>query len=205
MERLLSLIRRCAWCGLISGRQFGLCTSCESFWDNRFVGETYLPMITNIPVHRSLISKDQNSAERQLIVLLKGEEQKLLWKYFARKFLISRLISERRLPASPIIVSAPSSTGRNHAQIFAEEISRLTDWPHMDIFTQSNESQKKLKRSERLQKNIYLNRAHKLSERNIVFIDDMIVTGGTAVAAEEALPDVKSFEVWALMHQLLLH
>ena len=203
MKNILNYIRRCAWCGLGSGQKLGLCPNCEQYWESRCIDETLMMSLYDFPVHRLFISKDHMSKERELAVLLKGDHHSRLWRYYAELFLKQRLISNASLPVNPTIISAPSSTNRKHAQLFAQALSELTGWEHESYFEDAGTAQKTLSKKQRLQRHLKpLTNMGRWS--SVVFIDDMIVTGGTAKAAYESI-DAENFEVWTLMHQLLLH
>lgn len=203
MNKLLSFIRRCAWCGLGVGQSSVLCPSCESFWQARCIDETLLLPLYDFPVHRLFISKDHLSKERELAVLLKGNDQSRLWRHFAELFLQQRLLSHADLPHNPILVSAPSSTGRDHALLFAEALSQITGWPHDPYFKKGKVAQKSLMKQERLKRQLQPNHQSEFTG-SVIFVDDLIVTGGTAQAADASIV-CQHFEVWTLIHQLLLH
>lgn len=206
MFKPLSYLRRCALCSSLFGGDFGICPSCDQLLLKTSLSETLMPQQFSFDVHRLFISTDRDSLIRDLIVRLKGSDQSLLWQYFANLYLLKRLQSQKDLPDSAIIISAPSSTGRGHAQLFADKMSALTDWPHLNLLKSDSKlkAQKYMSRNERLSKSIFAEaRALNITDP-IIFIDDVFVTGGTALAAYKALGQ-KDFEVWCLAHQLLLH
>lgn len=205
MHRFLDHLRRCALCESLFGGEFGICPECAQFCENITVENTLMPTDLPFPSHRLFISTDRDDFARKLIVLLKGDHRLRLWSYFARLFFLRRMRAAAP-QGTVLLVPAPSSTDRGHAHIFADKLHELTGWPVLDVLISEDvQSQKGKDRGERKQKRLSLSREVTfLPQHSVVLIDDLMATGGTAVAAWQAL-GCPRMESWVLTHQLLLH
>jgi predicted amidophosphoribosyltransferase len=105
------------------------------------------------------------------------------------------------------VVPAPAETF-DHSRLWAHELAKSLqthEWPLLETKEKGSGRQKQLRQGERanrrfLVKEDFANHAEasKVAKR-IVFADDVITTGSTAMAAYMAMGDPDRFEVWTLV------
>lgn len=121
------------------------------------------------------------------------------WQYYAKQFCSSRYQNLKQRPIT--FVTHKSHSGGKHAQNWAESFRQILGGHHYDALefnelTQSQKSLSKISRSTRVFK-----KCVDISwpqESEIVFIDDVVTTGYTALAAYKALNQPRNFQVWCL-------
>ena len=94
-----------------------------------------------------------------------------------------------------LLVPIPSSTGRNHSLYFAKNLSKLTGMPYKQVLSyvktdHPTQSQKQKNKQERAEQSFVIDEKFTdiiQSYRGIVFVDDIITTGATYTAAQQAV------------------
>lgn len=110
------------------------------------------------------------------------------------------------------IVPPRSGKRRDHAWLFARSLAEQWGAPLFDIFEQSQKTNRKSQKSQdlaeraecRFQLRVDRQTVQDLlapSPGPIVFVDDVITSGATAMAAYMALEDPSRFEVWTLANR----
>ena len=136
----------------------------------------------------------------------------------AAKRLGSLLVDARRedgtLPTNPLLIPAPGGK-RDHARALAFEIGEILHAPVLDILIDPKKgkvspNQKSQALEGRFQRKYEVRatevdlKAHIFERPTWIFIDDVITSGATAMAAYMALGDPTCFEVWTLANRPLL-
>jgi len=144
---------------------------------------------------------------------MKGPTRKKIWRFFANHFLKQRMSYTN--PKATALVPCPSKTNRpDHAYFWAEALAEIqggTLAPSLRFFEPVEENQRSKNRIERwsfhpeihvkftLSADALGRRFESESQGSLViFADDIITTGATAVQAYLALNRPKNFMVWCL-------
>lgn len=100
------------------------------------------------------------------------------------------------------IPAPPRVTGQqDHAYLYANALSSLTGVKVLTVLNRGTDIslQKQLARSERLKRRLRVSQIpSNFSCLRPIFVDDVLTTGGTAMAAREALSVKGTLEVWTL-------
>jgi predicted amidophosphoribosyltransferase len=141
---------------------------------------------------------------------LKGTNQSRAWDYYASLFWSA---ASRRLDYyhddEIILVPSPARDAKvlDHAGLFCRSLSKASGFPMLPILQRKDYSEQKTKRRrERLSDRFSLVEnisGDLLSGKRILFVDDILTTGQTAVSAQKAIGNSKNFTVWALASRAL--
>ena len=115
------------------------------------------------------------------------------WSVISEEFLNS--VKLEMNVQSTLLVPIPSSTGRNHSLYFAKNLSKLTGMPYKQVLSyvktdQPTQSQKQKNKQERAEQLFVIDEKFTdiiQSYKGIVFVDDIITTGATYTAAQQAV------------------
>ncbi len=205
-DRVLRWLRSCAVCGSLKPPIDHVCEACEEkLLKLANTGSALLQPDYPFPVY-SLFTWNEDTASL-LRPFLHGFKRG--WALQAAWSWAVRHSSERsafgRLAQPRFVVPPASIVGqRDHAYALAQAFARQWGSEEPLAFRWLNapegRGQKHLSASERAERRFQpLGTCENLqASRSLVFIDDVVTTGSTAMAAYMALGDPESFEVWTL-------
>lgn len=208
-------LRSCLYCGSLDRHADGLCEVCSAdLWSWQEDGELFSQDIEGMKVHSLFhwIPGEQEVLSR-LVRALKGPGGEELWKFYAEEFWRRQLPSylDSRIPPlilvpSPALVVKNKGGGRDHAWLFAEGLAEASGgglYPWLQRNSQT--TQRRKNREARRRTALKWNEAFTWAEfqqktvgKQIVFVDDIVTTGSTALAAWRCLGKPRDFAVWAL-------
>ena len=179
----------CVGCGSLQPNKSGLCEKClrqlntykkiNDLNDNCFSLYSWQPHVSD------LISS--------YVYYLKSIFSYQSWSVISEEFLNS--VKLEMNVQSTLLVPIPSSTGRNHSLYFAKNLSKLTGMPYKQVLSyvktdQPTQSQKQKNKQERAEQLFVIDEKFTdiiQSYKGIVFVDDIITTGATYTAAQQAV------------------
>ncbi len=188
-------IYSCIICGASRERKIPFCTHCLKVATKE---------MGRIPQHSypfpltTLFSWNQSNHRfvQKLTYQMKGNGVHSLWKWFALG-----LVQKGDVQVLPTaVVPCPSREGAywDHSSLFAKEVSRVLGIPLVRALRFSDASKLKQKSLSLKERKVLKFKALKEIEGPILFVDDVVTSGSTAVAAREALKSSYFFEVWAI-------
>lgn len=196
--------RSCAWCHRWQWKTDFFCESC---WECLLRERTALTR----PIHGCYVGlnvmslwdwrEDSNRRLESLIYGLKGGglasvQKRLAWYWVEKATRLHQKVDPRAIivPAPPMIPGYP-----DHAWGLANALSDLLHRPLILALERQNQGEQKTKgRGGRL--GIELRKVGDLPLEcpQVIFVDDVITTGATAMAAKKALKAHRGFFVWTL-------
>jgi predicted amidophosphoribosyltransferase len=199
----LSLFRNCAICSSWSGDINVFCSSC---WRDYFVESD--PFRRNLyhdfphPIFSLFVWKQDASAVGHLIRSLKGDWGERTWKVLALQFAKKYCASEKPIGPNTVFVPAPPQhvDQQDHAYLWARALSEVFQAPLSTVLTRSSLGpQKRMGLTERWHSVMGTKPEEAVDlSKSYIFVDDLITTGATALAAWKALGKPASFQVWTL-------
>jgi predicted amidophosphoribosyltransferase len=205
-------LRGCLYCGSLLRYSDGLCNSCsENLWSWASPrGELFQQQVHKLEV-LSLFQWVPGRQEvlSRLVHALKGKHGEELWTAYAEEFQRRRIPESLACPSRPfLVIPSPAKNGSSdHATLFANALAKGEKGLIYNCLLRENtaDKQKKKSRSQRQRttlgwrENFSNQDFAKMSvEKHIVFVDDVVTTGSTAVAAWRTLGKPRDFSVWAL-------
>jgi predicted amidophosphoribosyltransferase len=140
---------------------------------------------------------DEDRKVSKLMMRLKGGKLEGALQYYAEA-LVSRYA--RRLPSQTVLVPCPTQNRRAHARAFAQAIGMVLDLPVLDslqkVGEQSQKGRNKVDRAD-----IEIRNDQNFKQMHVIFIDDIVTTGATALSARNAIGSCLSFQIWCLAHR----
>jgi predicted amidophosphoribosyltransferase len=138
------------------------------------------------------------------LVLQMKDEPESAWKVWAQEFVIRlEVVAYKK---QTILVSSESSTGKKHAQNWANALSSQLGYTHICALRPLNQQgqQKKLSKFARANREFELTVDFSiLRNKRIIFVDDVVTTGQTALAAFVAMKEPSDFQIWSLIYREL--
>jgi predicted amidophosphoribosyltransferase len=190
-------------CGSAFSFQSTLCSQCRKFLVNCFGSDSELNIRGKKLISLMIWNPNQSDLLSNLILRLKSSEDKT-WSYFAQEFLLNNHVE---ILNSSILISLASEKGKFHGQMWGQSLSELTGIPHrmgLSKIQGQNEThqQKQKNRSQRQALELQLNvDISELENKKVIFVDDVVTTGATLLAAHKALGDPVNFECWSLCYR----
>ena len=198
-------------CGSWINLRTYFCAACHQRCLKQFNQEAVV-YIENVPV-RSLLRWPPGESDvlSSLVLQLKDEPQ-ASWNIWAEEFLLKWGCAGANKTTQ--IITSESSSGKRHAQNWGDALAQITRHPH-DCPLKPQEKnagkawavskkQRELSRLERAQRSFDLSVDFSTSvDTRIIFADDVVTTGQTALAAYDALKEPSDFEVWCLIYREL--
>lgn len=190
-------IRSCINCGSFLLIKNSLCEHCYKSVITQFSSQPLL-LISGHKT-RSLLKWNPGESDvlSMLIHLLKMDQYNL-WNKLAFDFLRKNNIRPdcRRV----LVTLKATSSNHTHAQDWGQSLAGYLACDHiMALDKVSVDAQKKKGKSERdkvrLKSIVDISR---LSNKKVIFVDDVVTTGSTLKAAYEALGSPKEFECWTM-------
>jgi len=201
-------IDHCYFCSRINFSSQGACSSC---WTK--FGQLARVTIRNLDGFQQ-VSLFQLNAEpdcrvlRELLIDQKDHHRPALLSKLADRLAFVALQKSPQISAG-FLFPAPSASGRHHAHHLAAALGQVTGFPVCDQLRLTGEHLG-------LQKLQGLGARHLRKMRTVsgpwqqvgkgvpIFVDDILTTGATAMAAHQALGSPANFQVWTLAYQPFL-
>ena len=197
----------CVHCGTPTSNPLWLCEPCLKQVHPFFIATTILPEYSKI-LTTSLLSWENKNFHplTSLIYSLKNPSHTEIWQAWAQQLAVKLVNSSQLLPPLHQTVLIPCPSRQNfrfdHAFALAFNLSKHLDISvSMALGERSQAPQKELRLLERKQIQMKLLDTDVLKFKYFVFVDDIISSGNTAMAAWKALGSPKKFYVWTLFHR----
>ncbi len=184
----------CVGCGSLLPTKSGLCKKClrqlNSYKKTNDLNENCFSLYSWQPHVSDLISS--------YVYYLKSTFSYSAWSVISEEFL-NHVKLEINIQ-NALLVPIPSSTGRNHSLYFAKNLSELTKTPYKQLLNyvktdQPSQSQKQKNKQERAEQSFVIDEKFTDIIHNykcIVFVDDIVTTGATYTAAQQAVRQLLS-------------
>lgn len=189
-------LQNCIQCGSFAVREALICRNCEkAVFDTAFDPIEFRSEVRGVStVSLFQWRRDQNRILNRLALSLKGSRQKKAWDYFGER-LLERWLKVERVAKSAVFVPCPSHNGEpDHAFWLAYSLSKRTGLPLRSCLERTDaKEQKRLSLSERQRQSVSKFRLKSdMSEKfsYVYFVDDIITTGSTVLAAQNVLKKV---------------
>lgn len=205
LDKLKLHLRACANCGRgIFLRTSSINLYCSLCWSTLFT-QTKFSQSPDYPfkVFSLFVWSNFSSQVENLIYSLKGGGLPEAFQSLAEEFVLRTPFCEQ----PTILVTPPSlrPPDKDHAWAWGKALSNVLGcrlvcpflWP-FEFATSDFKSQKQLSKSERFERQFKLKEGIDYSGVRIVFVDDLITSGATALAAHQALKSPVNFEVWTI-------
>lgn len=200
------IFRFCIHCGSWGGQDSLLCSACQNLLmaDGLASKSDFIEGLKTVYCFDWV--PDQN---RMLSIILKELKDSLCLETFNFYGTLMAASLRQDSESGWVIVPCPAShSNRLHSQRLAAAIGKMTGIAVKDILIREDErsnrailQQKKLSRKERSK--IHIVSSAEITFQNVIFIDDIITTGSTALAAYRALGQPKQFIVHTLSRRRL--
>ncbi len=209
-DRIQYELDTCTACGSFSKGDSLFCAICEIQLlklrnESKERSITFENLNTEIPVNSVFPwNPQQSDGLSSLLLKLKGCRREAPYRYWARQILLERIQNSIFLedPETILIPSpARNKEQQDHAYKLTKALSDMTGWRlHNPLVRDNVGTQKTRNLSQR--RRIRLGNPEKFTtSQPIIFVDDVVTTGATAIAAYRSLGCPKNFEVWCLAYR----
>jgi len=157
--------------------------------------------VEQIPVHSLLTWPPGTSDALSHLILRLKTARPEAWRFYAQHFFL-HWADSLSISKSTIFVSVESRSGNLHAQNWGQALSDFFHRPHENVLSLEGDlqSQKTLsllrRRGRKMISRVDFSR---LQGHQLIFVDDVVTSGSTALAAYRALKEPKDFQVWSLV------
>lgn len=192
--------RHCLHCGGYSTNDSLFCSVCiKTLWARHM--SVRHGLVDEIPIFALFCwEQDRDRQTSMLVTALKGGVLPSSLEYYAQEF----LFRERpHVPSNSIIVPCPGSRP-DHASQLAKKFGDLISIETIDLLCKikpDEGTQKSKSKEQRSQ--IKFHCKLPVTDRHVIFIDDVVTTGATVRAAKQAIGPCQSFQVWALAQRVV--
>lgn len=205
---LFKNLRHCALCQLSHRPNTWLCTRCFTHLKQNFLEPKHMVRLHGSYLHIRLIDwHDENDKwMRLLIQSLKGDYESPLFDILSQEFWhrLRQIPSISRDVPFCFIPCPAKSFKQDHGVFFCAQLSRHMRFPMRNILQHcsSNSNQKNKNILLRRQKIFKLIDKESIpKDHSLVFVDDVLTTGSTALAAYKALGKPQPFMAWSLFYR----
>lgn len=188
----------CLNCGSIFINSSLFCSPCVELLISSFKSKS-LKQIHRFPVQPLLIWPPGKSDSLSQLILSLKDSPINAWEFYAKNFYANN--NDSLNTKELVFISHKSHSGKLHAWNWAESLSRIFGGQHIEALelVKNTAAQKTLSVSQRENRVMRpLVEISSLTDQNIVFVDDVVTTGFTALAAYKALNQPKNYQVWCL-------
>lgn len=208
-------LRACLYCGSLERQADGLCGVCsEDLWswqsETRGLFKNRLQKTLEVCSLFYWVPGQQEVLSR-LLHALKGPGGSKLWENYAEEFWRRHLQSyaESHVPAHLLIPSPAASSERDHAAFFTQGLAALSGAKIYSCLKKpAVSSQKRKNRAQRLTLALEWSEGftkadflRQSASKKVIFVDDVVTTGATALAAWKTLGKPRDFAVWSLAYR----
>lgn len=147
-------------------------------------------------------NQDNDALVESLIYALKGGRQMRAFLSLAEKMAINS-IKRNQSGVKKIFIPAPSHTEKpDHASRLAEKLAKFFGSQYYQILQNQNSlSQKHLGLNERKKTKLILQKQLDFNDQSIIFVDDVVTTGSTIMAAYRAMGYPRNFSAWVIANK----
>lgn len=199
--KIYDFLSCCLYCHQINVGQKILCQHCWQVIE-KYVGKNHW-VKESIPFHALIDWKAYKSDIVSALALnLKENRNPAQWKYLAWQLL--KMNTQIQLTANTVIVPAPAKLhkGVDHAFLLAQALCEITNLPFKNILLRSpSEVEQKTKNHLQRRQTLILNTEKNSKYNDVIFVDDIVTTGSTALAAYKALNNPQYYQVVSLIHR----
>lgn len=179
----------CIGCGSLLPHRSGLCEKCFKQLNTYKIVTDSKENIKSLYSWRPQVSDLISS----YVYFLKSPFSYSAWTVMSEEFV--KMLAQKNNNKKTLLVPIPSSTGRNHSLYFTKNLSKMTNLPHKQVLSYGKAnpvtlSQKHKTKIQRTEQSFVID--EKFTDRLrsyqcIIFVDDIITTGATYSAAQQAV------------------
>jgi predicted amidophosphoribosyltransferase len=196
-------LRACMNCGSWLNLRTFFCGECHA----KALEQFYSPKIIQVEglLVKSLLCWPPGKSDVLSALVLQMKNEKLrYWNIWAQEFAIRW--EEPNNLRKTLVVASESSSGKKHGENWAQSLAQNLGFDYACPLkpVKSDRRQRELNRQARKAREFKISEDFSIPHRTrVIFADDVVTTGRTALAAFEALKKPSNFEVWSLIYREL--